>query len=262
MKWPIPADSSVKSQIETRSYWESSHADHDYGNVVSVTEDEGLLTRLAEPLKSSVKDSEMALLIPGCGSRSHLEEYLVSVFPGVKLTSTDFPEVIRLAAQKLSHDRVEFIARDSRELGYNKDFDAAILVNATVSDSDEDNRRILASTAKALKPEGVLVGLFPTIFSHADLFYCDPGGENGLHLFDLQNSRYHDPSQGLSQILYTPLRLRAILREAGFSKIEISIYFLDSPHARNEFQRLHAVEGEDSVLYELLVVARRDGLSN
>lgn len=262
MKWPIASDSGVKSQIETRSYWESSHADHDYENIVSVTEDEALLAKLAEPLKSSIGDAPKTLLIPGCGSRGHLEKYLVSTFPSVRLTSTDFPGVVRLAAQKFSHECVEFVARDSRELDYEGSFDAALAVNAIVSDSDEDNRAILASIAKALKPDGILVGLFPTIFSHADLFYCEPGGENGLHLFDLQNSRYHDPREGLSQILYTPLRLRAILREAGFSKIEMSIYFLDSPHQRNEFRRMHGVEGEDSVLYELFVVARRDGSSN
>ena len=70
-------------------------------------------------------------------------------------------------------------------------------------------------------------------------------------------SRYcFDEHVGATHILYTPLRLRAILREAGFTAVHMEVFFCESPCLREEAARVYGLEGGDAVLYELLVVCR------
>jgi hypothetical protein len=68
---------------------------------------------------------------------------------------------------------VEFAAKDTRNLGLESDFDAAVVVNSVLSDCDPDNRSMLRSVHAALNPKGLLVGLFPTIFAPADIGLCE-----------------------------------------------------------------------------------------
>lgn len=255
MKWQLPSSQVQQTDFDYKAYWETSHAELDYGDVFSVTEDEQLLKRLSDPIVDLVGTSGARVLVPGCGSRGRLERHLVERVPYVHVVATDFERVVSVAASRFDHAQVEFLARDTRKLGYNAIYDAAVPVNSILSDDDSDNRAMIASTARAIRPGGIFVGLFPTIFGLADLSYCDPNYRNWLDFIDLHESRYRDQVQKQSQILYTPLRLRAILVEAGLVDIEISIFFCDSAHLRAEASRMYGIVGEDSVIYFLLVAA-------
>jgi hypothetical protein len=117
---------------------------------------------------------------------------------------------------------------------------------------------MLRSVHAALNPKGLLVGLFPTIFAPTDIGLCEERERWRLELVDLSNSRYcFDEYARTTNILYTPLRLRRILREAGFGALSMEIFFCDSPCLRSEASRVYGLEGEDLVLYELLITARK-----
>ena len=122
------------------------------------------------------------------------------------------------AAERLQHPRVVYCGKDTKVLQLEPEFDAAVVVNSILSDSDTDNRAMLRSVYEAIRPTGFLVGLFPTIFAAADIGFCEERERWRLELVDLPHSRYcFDEHIGATHILYTPLRLRAILREAGFT---------------------------------------------
>src|SRR4029079_19134286 len=98
----------------------------------------------------------------------------------------------------------------------------------TTSGTPHDNRAMLKSVHAALKPNGLLVGLFPRIFAPADIGFCEERERWRLELVDLSNSRYcFYEFAKTTHILYTPLRLRAILHEAGFVAPSMEIFFCE-----------------------------------
>ena len=66
-----------------------------------------------------------------------------------------------------------------------------------------------------------------------------------------------DEHVGATHILYTPLRLRAILREAEFMAVHMELFFCESPCLREQAARVYGLKGADAVLYELLVTCRK-----
>ena len=102
---------------------------------------------------------------------------------------------------------------------------------------------MLRSVYEAIRPGGLFVGLFPTIFAPADIGFCEERERWRLELVDLPQSRYcFDEYVGATQILYTPLRFRAILREAGFAALQMEVFFCESPaYARRP--RVYGLEG-------------------
>jgi SAM-dependent methyltransferase len=227
--------------------------------VYSVTEDPGLRIKLVEMLQAVVSPCVPSkVLVPGCGSRALLEQDLVESFPVMSVVATDYPGVVAAAAARLRHPRVEFAGRDTRCLGRQSEFDAAVVINSVLSDCDHENRAMLQSIHAALKSNGLLVGLFPTIFAPADIGFCEERERWRLELVDLLGSRYRfDEHAMATHILYTPLRLRAILREVGFAALRMEIFFCESPRLRDEAYRVYGLDGEDVVLYELLVTSRK-----
>jgi SAM-dependent methyltransferase len=260
MRWLIPpGEAGGHISFDAARYWDLRHGQLEYENVYSVTEDAKLRMRLVDLLRAVIQsDRPSKVLIPGCGSRACLERELVDSFSRLSILATDYPGVVEAAAARLRHPRVKFAARDTRRLGLDSDFDAAVVVNSVLSDCDPDNRSILRSVHAALNPKGLLVGLFPTIFAPTDIGLCEERERWRLELVDLSNSRYcFDEYARTTHILYTPLRLRTILREAGFDALSMEIFFCDSPCLRSEASRVYGLEGEDLVLYELLVTARK-----
>jgi len=260
MKWLIPpVELRGQYPLDARDYWDLRHGRLQYENVYSVTEDPELRTKLVEILRAVISPHVPSkVLVPGCGSRALLEQDLVESFPRTSVLATDYPGVAAAAAARLCHRRVEFAGRDTRCLGLQSEFDAAVVINSVLSECDHENRAMLQSIHTALKPNGLLVGLFPTIFAPADVGFCEERERWRLELVDLPRSRYcFDEYAGATHILYTPLRLRAVLREVGFAALRMEIFFCESPRLRNEAFRVYGLEGEDVVLYELLVTSRK-----
>jgi SAM-dependent methyltransferase len=259
MTFPIaPSDpSGQETSSQERVYWGRSHGQLDYADVFSVTEDPILRARIEELIRRYHEKDGLRIIVPGCGSRTVLEQHLVSRFHDADIVGSDFEEVVAVAASRFADARVSYVAEDTRNLNYEQEFDFAVVVNSILSDVDEDNRKMVGSICKALRRGGILIGLFPTVFASADLAYCDPREEDRLKLVNLRTSRFFEESQELSQIFYTPLRLNAIIQEAGLERICTELFFCDSDVLRREAKRIYGIEGEFSVIYELLVIARR-----
>jgi SAM-dependent methyltransferase len=254
VKWEIP-EVARQPGASSERYWTSEHRDNDYMNVISLTDDEGVRDRITESLAAC---KATRVLVPGAGSRTSLEEHLVSHLPDLdRLTCTDFHDVIELARAAFPHDAVEYRAADSTDLPWQDEFDAAVVVNSILSGSDRENRRMLSSIHRALHPGGLLLGFFPTVFASLDIALISNDEERRATI-DLERSTKYEPAQDDHQIFYTPLRLRMILREAGFEIVSMEVYFLISDHFRSEDGEWSefTIEDEDLAIYEHYVLAR------
>lgn len=251
-KWLIEPSEEL-SPAARRSYWETVHVDDDYDSVWSMTEDAGVRARLVEELSKA--GSPGRIVIPGCGSRTLLERDLAAAFPDADVYGTDFPAVVAAAA-RFEHPRVHYVARDSADLGWSDEIDAVVVVNSILSESDAENRAILESCCRSLRPGGVLVGFFPTVFAAADIASLSRSREM-MSQVNLERSSFFERKQQLEQIFYTPLRLRVALREAGFELDRIELYFCESDYFLRHGREYYGLEDDDLVIYEHLVVARK-----
>jgi SAM-dependent methyltransferase len=254
VKWEIP-DLAQRSQRSLESYWASVHRDEGYNNVISLTDDEGVREHITQSLLAC---QAKQILVPGAGSRTALEEHLITNLPELqKLVCTDFSEVIETAQASFPHPAIEYRAADSSDLPWREEFDAAVVVNSILSDSDRENRQMLSSIHRALRPGGVLVGFFPTVFATLDIALISDD-ERRRATLDLERSSKYEPDQQAHQIFYTPLRLRMILREAGFEVVSMEVYFLISDYFRQDAGEWSefTIKDDDLAIYEHYVIAR------
>jgi SAM-dependent methyltransferase len=252
-KWQIKPRNAL-STVERRAYWERAHVDEDYERVWSMTADVGVRAKLVEELGAVASLKRVA--IPGCGSRTLLERSLATAYPQAEFLCTDFRAVVEAAARRFDHPRVSYLDRDSAHLGWRDEVDAVVVVNSILSESDAENRAILASCWQALRPGGLLVGLFPTVLATVDIASVERS-EARMRLADLERSSFYEEKQGLEQIFYTPLRLRVVLREAQFELEKMEVFFCDSPYFLEHGREYYGLLDDDLVIYEHLVVARK-----
>jgi SAM-dependent methyltransferase len=256
-KWVVEGlGHTAMSRVEREAYWASVHLDAGYENVVSLTEDRSVQDRIVGALRS-LRGCER-VLIPGCGSCTALQERLVLELPDVRIMCVDFPAVVDAAEGRFAHERVEYVSHDMARPHWRAEFDAVVVVNSILSDSDLENRQILASCHDALRPGGILTGFFPTAFAAFEAALI-LGDDARLALVDPATAIKYEPAQDAYQMFYTPLRLRQVLREAGFVRELLAIEFLDSEHFLGPARDVATLgEGDDDlVLYEHFVVAER-----
>jgi ubiquinone/menaquinone biosynthesis C-methylase UbiE len=250
----LQAATALHRTVEDRErYWERIHRHDNYDNVLSLTDDPELRQRIVAQLADLPRRAE--LLVLGCGSRTSLERAVASAFPSFDITCSDFSGVIEEAQSRFEHPRVRYQAANSTDLPWKERFDAVIVVNSILSESDDENRQMLHSAYRALRPGGWLIGFFPTIFAAFEIALLTKDSER-LAMIDLQTSIKYEPMQTASQIFYTPLRLRAILRSAGFVLNSMEVVFLDSDHMLQQARELEVTD-DSTVVYEHLVVATR-----
>ena len=221
-----------------------------------MTDDVAVQHRISCALSSLGVDPQ--ILIPGCGSRTALQRRLIAERPSASLVCVDFPGVIALANEDYSHPNLSYVAHDLSEPKWTESFDAVVAVNAIVSEHDEENRRIVRHCSDSLRPDGIFVGYFPTLFSPLEIAMLS-GDRSRLDALDLQSSTFYESGQQAHQIFYTPLRLRTILREAGLAMSSLEIVFLDSAESMGFGApwRNPGADDDDLVIYELFVIARR-----
>lgn len=253
-KWLIEAEGTLTTS-ERRRMWEELHERGDYKDVFSVTEDETFRRKILDVL--SGHGNVRSVLVPGCGSRVFLQRDLAQITSIEEICCTDFERVVDIAAQQLSHPKVTYMAKDSADLGYRNRWDAVVVVNSVLSESDAENRAMMFSFYEALRPGGILVGYFPTIFCAVDIDAVDPSAGLGSRI-DLKRSRIHEKKQGMDQIFYTPLRLRLVLREAGYRLGRMEVAFCDSDFFIMQGAQYYGFTDPDAVVYELFVVAKKD----
>jgi SAM-dependent methyltransferase len=252
-RWLVPdADAGRR---DDKTYWEAEHRDRQYESTFSVGEDAGLMQAIIDEALMASPCRE--ILIVGCGSRIDLQSTLLERAPAdTNITAIDFAAVIALARERFSHPRLTYVAlEDTRS--FIDEFDVVIAVNVLVMDSDAANRELVHAWARALNEQGRLVILAPLIFCGQDLALLS-GRSDLWDCLDLDRSSWTEKRQGTQQIEYSPLRMRRILTEAGLRLTSLRVVFLDGPSSREEARRSYDLSDEDLLIYEQLVVARRD----
>jgi len=251
-KWPVNGGDGM-SQDQRRAYWESEHADHDYEGVFSISQDEGVIGPCVDAI---TRAGCHRVIVAGCGSNVALQQAIAERVPQLEsVTGVDFPGVVEVAARRTDDPRIGYVGADIAVDGCGVSGDCVVTINSVLSDVDDENRALLRRFREALPAGGLLAGFFPTIFTPVELGYLQPD-RRMLDQVNLEECRFSEEKQGLTQIFYSPLRLRAVLREAGFRLERMEVVFFDSPeladHAR-DYYRLG--DDPDVLAWELFVEA-------
>jgi len=254
--WDIQIDGR-KTNAEREAYWGHAHATDDYETIFSITQDSSVCKSLSAAVRQAVGPDPGIILIPGCGSRIGLQEHLLAAFPSCRLISTDFPAVVEVAKDRLKDERAEFIGMNSTTLDLGEEVDAVVVVNSVLSDDHEENAGMIRSFYDTLKPGGSLIGLFPTVLATVDIAYIEGAPSERIQQADLANSAFFENDQDLWQIFYTPLRLRQMVKEAGFENLIMALEFFDSDEMLDHAGEYYGIDDRNLPVYELLVSASR-----
>lgn len=215
-------------------------------------------------------NKSLAILDVGCGTGRHSIELAAR---GYNLTGIDLSgSQINAAKQKAAAKNlpVNFLCLDARNLPFDNEFDAAIMLcegGFPLMETDEMNFEILSGVSRALKNKSKFIfttlnGLFPLYHSVEE--FCSENSAEGnatyrSNTFDLMTFRDHnitevedDDGNKLSlkcnERYYVPSEITWLLKSLGFTKIDIYGARL------GEFSREHKLTTED---FEMLVIAER-----
>ena len=215
-------------------------------------------------------NKSLKILDVGCGTGRHSIELTKR---GYDVTGIDLSDsMLRRARVKAKENNldVSFLNFDARDLPFDRDFDAAIMLcegGFPLMETDEMNFEILQNVAKSLKDNGKFIfttlnGLFP-LYHSVEKFLSDSSkGDNAAYsgnTFDLMTFRDSNVTEftddhGNKKTLYcneryyVPSEITWLLKSSGFKKIEIFGAKLGA------FSRNDKLTTED---YEMLVIAER-----
>lgn len=206
----------------------------------------------------------------GCGTGRHAIELSKR---GYTVTGIDLSEsMLGKAREKASQIglQIDFLSHDARNLPFEKQFDAAIMMcegGFPLMETDEMNYEILKNVSKSLKDKSkfmftTLNGLFPLFHSindfHAELV-VEGNATYDSRSFDLMTFRDYNITKvvddnGVEKELecneryYVPCEITWLLKTLGFKKIEIFGATIGA------FSREDKLKTED---FEMLVIAER-----
>ena len=215
-------------------------------------------------------NKDLKILDVGCGTGRHSIELTKR---GYNVTGIDLSESqLERAKQKVALDNlsIDFQKQDARNLNFDRDFDAAIMLcegGFPLMETDEMNFEILRSVSKSLKEKckfifTTLNGLFPLYHSVEQFLDSESGEGNATYrsnTFDLMTFRdfnitEFDDDYGSKKKLecherfYVPSEITWLLKSIGFTKIDIYGAKLGA------FSRNDKLTTED---FEMLVIAER-----
>ena len=215
-------------------------------------------------------DTSQRILDVGCGTGRHVIELARR---GYRVTGIDLSEAqLRRAREKAAEAGVDvdFQRHDARDLPFEGEFDAAIMMcegGFPLMETDEMNYEILKKVTKALRSPAVFIfttlnGLFP-LFHSVEKLGQDTALEGNAtyrdNQFDLMTFRDHNVTEftddegnrhtlQCNERYYVPSEITWLLKSLGFK--DIGIY-----GARlGEFSREHELRTND---FEMLVVCRK-----
>lgn len=188
-------------------------------------------------------DRSLKILDVGCGTGRHTIELSKR---GYSVTGIDFSgSQLERAREKAKASRliIDFRQHDARELPFENEFDAAIMLcegGFPLMETDEMNFEILKSVTRSLKGRSKFIfttlnGLFP-VFNSVEQF-CNSASSEGNatyhgNTFDIMTFRDHniteveDDSGNVRRLecnerYYIPSEITWLLKSLGFSKIDI-----------------------------------------
>jgi SAM-dependent methyltransferase len=243
--------------LQERQTWNGNFKESQYSEVISVTG----CPEFRQSVASYIDGTVRRVLIPGCGSEPFLAKHILENCPGVDLVvTTDWAEeAIRLSESKYTHPKLVYKVKDTSKLSAETDgqFDIVININAILSNNDLLNRAMVAGCHRVLVSGGLFYGLFPDVLCSVELgSMVTELSELIDTVVDLKNSTFFEQRQGMSQIFYTPQRLKRVLSSVGFqlSVSDVSRRALDGEYFISEYERLYGFNNSDLVIWENEVV--------
>ena len=216
-------------------------------------------------------DRTFKILDVGCGTGRHSIELTKR---GYNITGIDLSESMLNKARKKaieSNLEINFMNLDARNLPFNMDFDAAIMLcegGFPLMETDEMNFEILKNVAKSLKEKGKFIfttlnGLFPLYHSIEKFLTDSSQGDNATYrsnTFDLMTFRDFNITEFIddygnkktlhcNERYYVPSEINWLLKSLGFKNIEIFGSKLGA------FSRNDKLTTED---FEMLVIAEKE----
>jgi 2-polyprenyl-3-methyl-5-hydroxy-6-metoxy-1,4-benzoquinol methylase len=216
-------------------------------------------------------NKSLKILDVGCGTGRHSIELTRR---GYKITGIDLSEsMLQIARAKAESDNLDivFLRHDARNLPFNKDFNAAIMLcegGFPLMETDEMNFEILKNVSKSLKDKSrfiftTLNGLFPLNHSVEKFLADNSQNDNATYrsnTFDLLTFRDRNVTEftddfgnkktlDCNERYYVPSEITWLLKSLGFNKIEFFGARLGA------FTRKNQLTTED---FEMLVIAEKD----
>lgn len=220
--------------------------------------------------KELKSDKSLKILDVGCGTGRHSVELSKR---GYKVTGIDLSETQLVRAREKAEKNnllIDFQKQDARNLSFNNEFDAAIMLcegGFPLMETDEMNFEILKSVTKSLKEHGKFIfttlnGLFPLYHSVEE--FCASTSEEGnatyrSNTFNLMTFRDHNVTEfeddfgnkktlDCNERYYVPSEISWLLKSLGFKKIDIMGAKLGA------YSREDKLTTED---FEMLVIAEK-----
>ncbi len=265
MKWLIEKE-DAPSFSETEKKWEEIH-NNGY-HVWSMSADKTVQQKIIDELRPLPHEK---ILIVGCGSVTDLQNVLCQTLEGiVQIVCIDFKNVAALAEKKENHPKIRYEAADAGALSYCGQFDIVINVNSILSESDMENRKILASCYDSLQTGGHLIGFFPTITCYMEITALEKRYNRLKRMFAKKSEGAHDDPfethdahdlldimKEYGQLYYTPLYLRMLPKEPGFDIGRMELFFCDSDLFKKQAKMKFGVLDPDILVYEYFVNAKK-----
>ena len=218
--------------------------------------------------KEFSSNKSLKILDVGCGTGRHAIELTKR---GYNITGIDLSESqLKRAREKAEAENIiiDFQLQDARNLPFNSEFDAAIMLcegSFPLMETDEMNFEILKNVTKSLKPGAKFIfttlnGLFPIYNSIEEFGNANTKDGNAIYRnnsFDLMTFRDYnitelDDDSGnklkldCNERYYIPSEITWLLKSLGYKTIDIFGARIGA------FSREHKLTTED---YEMLVIA-------
>lgn len=250
----------IKKIKNEKNYWHQDHEKNNYTNVFSITESR----KVCEELTKGITNNTKKILIPGCGSKTYLQEYIIENYEGIEsIHCTDLSSsAIKQAELNFIHSKLVYKTEDTSNFSYEEEkFDYIVISNSILSSSDLLNRKMISECYRVLKYHGVLYGFFPSIYCALDIAYLDSSFSHFITtgMLNLSKNTFYETTQKTEQIFYTPLRLNQIFLEAKFTREAFEIQFFDDDFFKKESERIYGLSPESGLLvWEILAILRKN----
>ncbi|MBK9098920.1 MAG: class I SAM-dependent methyltransferase [bacterium] len=215
-------------------------------------------------------NKSLKILDVGCGTGRHSIELSKR---GYSVTGIDLSDSqLAVAREKAAKEnlKINFQKQDARNLPFNKEFDAAIMLcegGFALMETDEMNFEILKSVTKSLREKSKFIfttlnGLFPLYHSVEKFCAANSIGDNATYrsnTFDLMTFREHNITRIVdddgnkktlecNERFYVPSEITWLLKSLGYKQIDVFGAKLGA------FSRNDKLTTED---FEMLIIAEK-----